>query len=107
MMKLPTLFVFGGTLLSLSATFAQESKHTYKPPGGYVTHAETAIAIAVAVWNPIYGAKQIQGEKPFHATLNNGVWTVKGSLPKGWLGGVALAQISCDDGRILRVSHGK
>ena len=83
------------------------AKHNYKPDGGYVPDAATAIAIAVAVWNPIYGEEQIDREKPFTARLESGVWTVSGSLPKGMLGGVAEAEIAKDDGRILRVSHGK
>lgn len=95
-------------LFSLPAAFADGSaRHSYLPPGGYVPDAKTAIRIAVAVWSPIYGEKKIQNEKPFHATLKKGVWTVEGSLPKGWAGGVAEADIAKRDGRILRVSHGK
>jgi hypothetical protein len=77
----------------------------YKPEEGYVPDEETAIAIAVAVWNPIYGKKQIESEKPYHASLKNGVWTVTGSLPEGSDGGTAIAEISKDNGRILRVIH--
>lgn len=86
-----------------------EKKHVYKPKEGCVPDAETAIAIAVAVWNPIYGKDKIEKEKPYKAALSNGIWTVEGSLPLPgkMLGGVALAEISKDDGRILRVSHGK
>ena len=40
-------------------------KHNYKPPNGYVPDAETAIRIAIAVWEPIYGNVQIQGQAPF------------------------------------------
>ena len=79
----------------------------YKPKDGYVPDEETAIAVAVAVWNPIYGREKIEGEKPFHARLKNGVWTVTGSLPEGLDGGTAEADISKDDGRILRIIHGK
>ena len=86
---------------------SQSTKPNYKPKNGYVPDEETAITIAVAVWNPIYGKEKIRGEKPYKATLKNGVWTVRGSLPKGWVGGVAEAEISKDDGRILRVIHGK
>ena len=65
------------------------------------TRRKTAIAIAVAVWLPIYGEKQIESEKPFHATLKSDIWHVEGSLPKQFsLGGVADADISKDDGRI-------
>jgi hypothetical protein len=39
---------------------------------GYVPDAVTAIKIAVAVWEPIYGAEHIATE------LNNGVWIVAG-----------------------------
>ena len=83
------------------------AQRTYMPPGGYVPDAATAIKIAVAVWEPIYGRKQIQGQKPFRATLRNGVWRVHGSLPPNTPGGVAEADISKKDGRVLRVIHGK
>ena len=82
-------------------------KHNYKPKEGYVPDEETAIQIAVAVWMPIYGEKQIEGEKPYRAKLNNGIWTVEGTLPDEWVGGVAVVEIAKEDGRILRVSHGK
>jgi hypothetical protein len=77
------------------------------PPAGDVPDAATAIKIAVAVWEPIYGARQIAGEKPYHAALQNGVWTVTGSLPKNTPGGVAIAEIAKNDGRIIRISHSK
>jgi hypothetical protein len=79
----------------------------FKPGDGYVPDAKTAIKTAVAVWEPIYGEKQIAGEKPYHAQLTDGVWTVEGSLPDGWDGGVAIAQIAKSDGRVLLVIHGK
>ncbi|MBI3561579.1 MAG: hypothetical protein HY080_07690 [Gammaproteobacteria bacterium] len=67
----------------------------------------TAIQIAVAIWASIYGAEKIAREKPYHARLENGVWIVVGSLPKTMRGGVAIAEISKENGRILRVSHGR
>ena len=66
-----------------------------------------AIRIAVAAWEPIYGAAHIAGERPFHATLHSGIWTVTGSLPKHHKGGVALAEISAKDSSIIRLTHGK
>ena len=80
---------------------------TYKPADGFVPTADVAIAIAVAIWGPIYGADQIAHERPYHAKLINGVWWVSGSLPPGWLGGVAEARIQKADGRVLGVIHGK
>jgi hypothetical protein len=78
---------------------------SFKPKRGYVPDEQAAIAIAVAVWIPIYGKAEIEGEKPYHATLKDGVWTVTGSLPEGYNGGTAFAEIAQDDGRILRVTH--
>jgi hypothetical protein len=85
----------------------QEPEHGYVPDEGFVPSKEVAIKIAVAVWEPIYGAEKIAKEKPYRATLADSVWTVEGSLPKGAKGGVALARIAKKDGRILRVTHGK
>jgi len=59
------------------------------------------------VWEPIYGEEKIAREKPYRAVLRNGIWVVEGSLRAGSAGGVAIAEIAQDDGRILRVSHGK
>jgi hypothetical protein len=103
------LLVFGlMVVLAITALVIAEGKHNYKPKEGYVPDEKTAIRIAVAVWIPIYGEEQIEGEKPYQAKLDKGVWTVEGSLPKGEfvLGGVAVAEIAKDDGCILRVSHG-
>ena len=96
--------------LALSPAFAQQSPstHNYKPPQGYVPDAATAIQIALAVWSPIYGKAQIDSEKPYTATLKGDVWTVSGSMPQGAavVGGVAIAEISKQNGTILRISHG-
>jgi hypothetical protein len=45
---------------------------------GHVPDAVTAIKIAVAVWESIYGAEHIATERPYRAALNNGVWIVEG-----------------------------
>jgi len=79
----------------------------YKPKDGFVPDAATAIKIAVTIWGPIFGEAKIAGEKPYHAALKDGIWIVEGSLPEGYLGGVARAEISKEDGRIVSVSHGK
>ena len=113
-MRINKCFIVASVLLfsclaSSGMSFAQEpSRHNYKPPAGYVPNEETAIKIAVAVWTPIYGKDVIDEEKPYKAVLKDGVWYVSGSLPiKYTKGGVAEAEISRDDGRIIRVTHGK
>jgi len=96
-------------IAGIVATFAQTPS---RPMNSHVPDAATAIKIAVAIWTPIYGEKEIAGEKPYHATLKDSVWTVEGSMPPNPLnepmfGGVALIEIVKSDGRILRVEHGE
>src|SRR5882724_12522339 len=94
------LRLLAAVLLLVQVVLAgEESSHNYKPRAGYDPDAETAIKIAVAVWSPIYGEKHIASEKPYNAVLTNGVWVVQGSLPKGLVGGVAIAEIAKDDGK--------
>src|SRR5262249_47337930 len=64
----------------------ESTKHSAKPPAGFVPDAKTAIKIAAAVWEPIYGEKEIAREKPYTARLQtNGIWVVEGSFHAGWL----------------------
>lgn len=84
-----------------------ESNHNFKPSAGYVPDSQTAIALAVAIWTPIYGDGEIKKQKPYKAELREGTWYVSGSLKKGWHGGVAEAEIRKDDARVIRVTHGK
>jgi len=104
----PTIAITCSLILLAGFIVAAETpNHSFKPVGGYVPDAKTAIRIAVAVWEPIYGEKQIAKQKPYQAILTNGVWTVEGTFHGSGFGGVAVAEISKDDARVLRVSHGR
>jgi hypothetical protein len=99
---------FAATLAPLVAFGApQAPSHSYMPAVGFVPDSATAVAIAVAIWTPIYGAREISAERPYVAHLRGDVWTVTGTLPRKVPGGVAVAEISKRDARILRVSHGR
>lgn len=86
---------------------AKNTANSGKPASGFVPDEKTAIRIALAVWEPIYGGERIGEKAPFHARLVDGVWRVEGTLPPEHLGGVPTADIAKEDGRILRVSHGQ
>jgi hypothetical protein len=92
---------------------AGSREENVKPAAGYVPDAKTAIRIAEAVLIPIYGEKEVQFERPYHAELHGRTWRVYGSLPKlkpGWAwggGGVAEAVIDRYTGKVLRVTHGE
>ena len=100
------------TLICISASaqggkVSTSSKSGFVPKEGYVPDETTAIAVAEAVLVPIYGRDKIQSERPFHAKLESGTWTVEGSLPEGREGGVATVKLLKSDGRILFVIHGE
>ena len=78
------------------------------PKNGFVPDNDTAIAIAYAVALPIYGRKQIDGEKPLRAELDDGVWTVLGTLHcQSCEGGTLVMQIDKTTGRIVFLTHTK
>ncbi|WP_050030408.1 NTF2 fold immunity protein [Verrucomicrobium sp. BvORR034] len=101
------LLLCAAALASAVAIAADAPKHNAKPKEGLVADAKTATAIAVAVWEPIYGAEKIARQKPYRAVLANGIWTVEGTFHGKGVGGVAVAEITQSDGRVVRVSHGK
>jgi hypothetical protein len=73
----------------------------------YVPDAATAIKIAIAFWEPIYGRNNVAQNKPFHATLQNGTWIVDGSLPAERVDRVPVTKIAQKDGRNVRFSRHK
>jgi len=94
-------------LASLAIGAQQPSARGYVPPDGFVPDSITAVRVAEAVWFPIYGEQHILSEQPFVARLSGGVWTVTGTLPKGMVGGTAVARIAKRDGRVLFVMHSR
>ena len=101
------LLLFSTLMFALFAFANQSPNRPFTASKGYVPNEETAIRIAEAILVPIYGSEQIASEKPFHAKLKSGIWTVEGSLPSGKAGGVATVKLSQQDARIISVSHGR
>ena len=72
-----------------------------------ISEAE-AINIAENSWLSIYGNK-IYDHTPFVAIYNEKAktWFVRGSLQRGFLGGVPEIVIDAMTGEVIRVTHGK
>ena len=89
-------------------SFAIAAQTNYVPSNGYVPDPATAVQIAEAVLIPVYGRATIDVERPFRATLKQGVWTVSGTLNcTNCDGGVAIVRLAKADGRVLSMIHGK
>jgi hypothetical protein len=80
-----------------------------------VPDAATAVSLAEPALAKLYGKRLIKSERPFVASLSDGVWHVSGTLyckdKKGnmitnaCVGGAAMADIRQIDGRVLRTGH--
>ncbi|HWQ90058.1 MAG TPA: NTF2 fold immunity protein [Clostridia bacterium] len=79
------------------------------PSNGFVPDGRTAVKIAEAVIEPVFGASCLTNERPFKARLIGGVWRVTGYEPitNEWMGGVAEVHIDKTNGCILLLTHGK
>ncbi|HYF34462.1 MAG TPA: NTF2 fold immunity protein [Prosthecobacter sp.] len=69
---------------------------------------EMACAIAARAGEKKYGRQQIADQAPLQAELKDGIWTVKGTLPKKFTkGGVLSVRLSAKDGSIIDITHGR
>ena len=67
------VYLDGESVLFEKAQYA--GNEGFVPEAGFVPDEETAIAIAIAVWKPVYGSK-IKSARHYEATLENGIWCV-------------------------------
>ncbi|ESQ87741.1 hypothetical protein ABAC460_18885 [Asticcacaulis sp. AC460] len=95
------------SLSTMTSPVSADSEPVCFSADGCVATADVAIEIAEAVLKDIYGAEQIEHEKPLVAHLKGEVWVVEGTLPPGRKGGVAEIWISRQNGEILKVIHGE
>jgi len=73
-----------------------------------LSDSKTAYKFAKHVLDTTYGKIKMDSEEPFEiALIDNKFWLLTGTLPSGYLGGVAMIIVSKYDGKILYVMHGK
>ena len=91
------------TIVIFVALVATALSQQSKPPGGAVPDSTAAVSIAEKTLIHSYG-KTIESERPFTATLKEGIWTVTGDLHCGssmCTGAPAVVQISQADAHIV------
>lgn len=101
-------FVFSENTWSAGKDPDTNTRLIIKRSDGFVADENTALIIADAVLRSVYG-DVIDNEKPFNIKLveNDTVWLISGTLPTGYLGGVAYIKISKETGEILGITHTK
>jgi len=88
-----------------SASLAQNVPQIFECNGGVVSDKETAIRIAEAILFPVYGENAIRGRRPYQVTLNDGKWTVDGTVPPGFVGGSFHVAILQRDARVVEIGY--
>jgi len=108
-------FVIYAVLMVALASFAQQPVQTEQTPK--VPDSATAISIARRAAIKVYGKRQIDYEEPLTANLEDGIWSVYGTLccpdSKGkrtcdvgkCAGGVVGVKIRQTDGNIVSMIH--
>ena len=74
---------------------------------GAIRNARVATVVAEVILSDIYGEANIRRQRPFKATIKNGLWTVTGSLPKDHIivGGTAEIVLRKSTGEVIRIVH--
>jgi hypothetical protein len=67
-----------------------------------------AIQIAEKKIDKVYGVSTVDSEKPLKAEkINDTIWSVHGTLPKGYIGGVVSSKVDIKNKKVVEFSHGK
>lgn len=77
------------------------------PANGVIPDETTAVAVATAIFQPVYGKDYVDKFLPYHAQLEHDhVWVIYGTLrPAGADGGTPQLRINKQDGRVLEIWH--
>lgn len=67
----------------------------------------TAINIAEPILFSVFGKENITKQRPYKTTLIDSCWEIKGTLPRGYVGGTFSIIINAADCKVLNLSHGK
>lgn len=104
-MKLLFLVLY---LAFASSSSAVEQPEFFTPPQGAIRDAAFACALADLFLVNIYGNDEIREHRPLKAALANGIWEVRGTLPKKTVfGGVAIIKLRQKDGAVLGFTRTK
>ena len=72
-----------------------------------ISDKETAISVAEAILFKFYGKENIIAERPYEIYLIAGYWYISGTLPENSNGGTFEIIFSSQNGRVIKLTHGK
>jgi hypothetical protein len=89
------------------ALAAQLVSQANLPKNGVVPDEATAVAVAEVFFQHVFSRETIAKFQPYHAQLEEGVWTVYGTLKQGSRGGTPMLRIKKQDGQVLEIWHSR
>jgi hypothetical protein len=89
-------------LFSIAETISGASKPSL-PANGVVPNERTAVRIAEAAFEPVFGTEEVARYIPYHAQLKEEVWTIYGTLKPGSRGGTPMMTIRKQDAKVLEI----
>lgn len=72
-----------------------------------IPDAQTAVDVALILAKKVYGKEKIEREKPYQVIKNGTFWTVCGSLPGSYYGGIFVVTLNAKNGEVVEFYHGK
>jgi hypothetical protein len=89
-----------GVMLWLAACSSSASDGPVKTAEEAVARAKTAWASVgeKASWHAVYSKESTAKFEPYTATLENGVWVVRGTVPSGYQGEMLETRVRQSDG---------
>lgn len=72
-------------------------------PNGFLATSDAALKVAQVYLEPIYGYDRIKRQEPFYATIQNNLWIIKGTTPKGSIVEPIKIILERSSGRVVSV----
>ncbi len=72
-----------------------------------ISDKETATSVAEAILFKFYGRENIIAERPYEIYLISGYWYISGTLSANSKGGTFEIIFSSENGRVIKLMHGK
>ena len=92
----------------LKSAFSDKSQHNVIDNKTLIIKdSMVATNLAEPILFNIYGKDHIIKQRPYETYFINNYWVIKGTLPKGYLGGTFLIIIDSRNSKVIRLTHGK
>ncbi|WP_426475797.1 NTF2 fold immunity protein [Chryseobacterium balustinum] len=76
-------------------------------PDRVIPDSQTAVNVAENILFKTYGKENIIKQRPYDVNFTDGYYIINGTFPKPTIGGTFLIIINSQDGKVIKLTHGK